>query len=179
MCPICLTNTGEHKTLECGHEFCKKCIDEWTRRSSTCPCCRNLIINDYDTLLFSKLVKALVHNCIELNYIVWTIFGNLEPKDTPDIQQYIKAILAITGLTRNQLKTMDPTELCPAPKLVEVCKHFGIMRLKVKNIEKWPNLAMLRPRALLNTLREKASELLEKNDEEFMDLLNSEIVNYL
>ena len=44
LCSICLNNLDDEQTytLEaCGHQFHTKCIINWFRNSSTCPCCRN------------------------------------------------------------------------------------------------------------------------------------------
>ncbi|PQQ16769.1 hypothetical protein Pyn_28152 [Prunus yedoensis var. nudiflora] len=44
-CPICLGTYKSKETLrtipECNHYFHANCIDEWLRRSATCPLCRN------------------------------------------------------------------------------------------------------------------------------------------
>lgn len=31
---------------ECGHQYCKKCIKKWLRRSGTCPYCREELMDD-------------------------------------------------------------------------------------------------------------------------------------
>ena len=44
LCSICLNNLDEEQTytLEaCNHQFHTKCIINWFRNSSSCPCCRN------------------------------------------------------------------------------------------------------------------------------------------
>lgn len=44
-CPICLTDYKKTDdpvvTLDCGHMFCEACIEQWRRRSHTCPLCRS------------------------------------------------------------------------------------------------------------------------------------------
>lgn len=44
-CPICLGTYKSKETLrtipECNHYFHANCIDEWLRRNTTCPLCRN------------------------------------------------------------------------------------------------------------------------------------------
>ena len=42
-CPICLDTFKNIKKLSCNHDFCKDCIDKWTK--NTCPLCRKVIIN--------------------------------------------------------------------------------------------------------------------------------------
>ena len=136
-----------------------------------CPCCRE---PSKDVLLFSKLIKVLVNGCAMLHHIVWLVFGTLEPEETPNVQQYVRAVSAITGLTRDQLKTMDPSLLRASPGLVEVCQRLGDVRTRVTNVEeRWPNIASFKPRALLDALRDHASELLaQPGDDDFMALLN-------
>ena len=43
-CSICLENLDEEQSFSletCGHTFHTKCIINWFRSSSSCPCCRN------------------------------------------------------------------------------------------------------------------------------------------
>ena len=47
-CPFCFNPFKEKefkRTLPCGHQFHKKCIDKWIFRynNATCPCCRTMI----------------------------------------------------------------------------------------------------------------------------------------
>jgi len=46
-CSICLTGIpiGILKKLECGHEFHKKCIDDWFSHKRECPNCRRYNVN--------------------------------------------------------------------------------------------------------------------------------------
>jgi hypothetical protein len=40
-CAICLELLKKkHALLECGHEFCVKCIKHWTSQSMLCPLCK-------------------------------------------------------------------------------------------------------------------------------------------
>lgn len=38
LCSICY-NQKVNKTLKCGHQYCKTCLDEWAKRKATCPTC--------------------------------------------------------------------------------------------------------------------------------------------
>jgi hypothetical protein len=40
-CMICMENAVEVVLPDCNHAFCKKCLDEWTAVSKTCPMCRS------------------------------------------------------------------------------------------------------------------------------------------
>ncbi|XP_050522989.1 uncharacterized protein LOC126895303 isoform X2 [Daktulosphaira vitifoliae] len=44
ICAICFNEVNDecYKT-PCNHEFCKKCMDQWLQKGSTCPICRYLI----------------------------------------------------------------------------------------------------------------------------------------
>lgn len=44
-CAICLSSMSSEKDTaitktECGHKFHTKCLEEWIKRSNTCPLCR-------------------------------------------------------------------------------------------------------------------------------------------
>ena len=49
-CGICLDriDEGTYKILSCSHKFHTKCIIDWFRRASTCPCCRNNNVENFD-----------------------------------------------------------------------------------------------------------------------------------
>lgn len=40
-CMICMEKSVEVVLPDCNHAFCKKCLDEWTAVSKTCPMCRS------------------------------------------------------------------------------------------------------------------------------------------
>ena len=40
-CMICMENAVEVVLPDCNHAFCKKCLEEWTAVSKTCPMCRS------------------------------------------------------------------------------------------------------------------------------------------
>lgn len=40
-CNICFDDVKGRGTIDsCDHQFCYKCIQRWSKRSNTCPCCR-------------------------------------------------------------------------------------------------------------------------------------------
>ena len=49
-CLICYDKykTGEYKRIlpKCNHFFHKKCVDKWLKKNSTCPICRDELLND-------------------------------------------------------------------------------------------------------------------------------------
>ena len=53
-CSICLQEYQDNEqtyTLDaCGHKFHTKCIIDWFRRASTCPCCRNNNVEAFDNI---------------------------------------------------------------------------------------------------------------------------------
>ena len=46
MCSICLIdNILDVSILDCGHQYCKNCIDEWFNKGkNSCPICRKDIL---------------------------------------------------------------------------------------------------------------------------------------
>tara|TARA_A100001011_G_C14309757_1_gene844957 strand:- start:922 stop:1413 length:492 start_codon:yes stop_codon:yes gene_type:complete len=53
-CSICLQeyddDTQTYTLDSCGHKFHTKCIIDWFRRASTCPCCRNNNVENFDNI---------------------------------------------------------------------------------------------------------------------------------
>lgn len=48
-CLICLEqNCIYSRKLKCGHHFHPKCIDQWFRSKTTCPCCRTVVLERID-----------------------------------------------------------------------------------------------------------------------------------
>jgi len=45
-CPICYSEIGSKNkcVTECGHEFCLKCMLNWSQKSFACPCCRGELV---------------------------------------------------------------------------------------------------------------------------------------
>ncbi|KAL6051196.1 putative aminoacyltransferase, E1 ubiquitin-activating enzyme [Balamuthia mandrillaris] len=48
-CVICMERRAE-VALSCTHAFCSACIEEWKRRSTTCPMCRENISQQTDDM---------------------------------------------------------------------------------------------------------------------------------
>tara|TARA_B100001059_G_C17653544_1_gene485742 strand:+ start:497 stop:859 length:363 start_codon:yes stop_codon:yes gene_type:complete len=66
-CSICLseiTNKFNYVKTKCNHTFCKKCINNWTKKNNTCPNCRQP--------LFSSKNK---YNELEINHMIQFIFN--------------------------------------------------------------------------------------------------------
>jgi hypothetical protein len=58
-CSICLEaiNENDECTLNCKHQFCKKCIDEWLQKNKkTCPNCRAPIQSYYNNDINYRLL---------------------------------------------------------------------------------------------------------------------------
>jgi hypothetical protein len=49
-CPICWETITDHKTTECNHTMCTKCLDKWLEETNSCPICRKKIQNHTHTL---------------------------------------------------------------------------------------------------------------------------------
>jgi hypothetical protein len=53
-CSICLAKSSVSpilKLTDCNHRFHTNCIETWKRQSRTCPCCRQPLPDDIETLL--------------------------------------------------------------------------------------------------------------------------------
>ena len=48
-CSVCLFGKSKRQklTLNCGHSFCKSCIDTWTKTNNSCPLCRKPILDEF------------------------------------------------------------------------------------------------------------------------------------
>lgn len=52
LCSICIEVTeGEQITTECGHVFCKECIETHLKTSNQCPICRQIITKLYNNTI--------------------------------------------------------------------------------------------------------------------------------
>lgn len=49
-CPICWETITDHKTIECKHKMCTKCLDKWLEENNSCPICRKKIQNHTHSL---------------------------------------------------------------------------------------------------------------------------------
>jgi len=74
ICSICTLLPNPNLSIEeenCGHLFCKKCIDDWMKKSNKCPICNNIIkqrdIKNNNKFLFRSL-SSLIIKCEECNW---------------------------------------------------------------------------------------------------------------
>lgn len=69
-CSVCLSEVseGENTRLlpKCNHGFHVECIDMWFQSHSTCPICRNSVLNSNPTS--PELTQGITHNTPEVNY---------------------------------------------------------------------------------------------------------------
>ena len=68
-CPVCLenfdtedTNDAEVRTLDCGHQFCIPCIEEWLKNNKTCPICIADVPEDSDREAHFRLSSLRVQH---------------------------------------------------------------------------------------------------------------------
>ena len=60
-CIICLKKFDNNKVyLNCNHYFHKKCIEEWKKKSNTCPICRSRISQIREVLTAKKLISKIL-----------------------------------------------------------------------------------------------------------------------
>merc|ERR1712113_826576 len=93
-CPICFDEIEKCMMTPCGHNFCKKCIDECLNRKHICPFCSaectvdKLIRNVHFDSVLDKLQKARISASKELinNLMQKTIEESLKsaPKVTSE-----------------------------------------------------------------------------------------------
>jgi len=92
-CPICFDEIAKCMMTPCGHNFCKKCIDECLNRKHICPFCSaectvdRLIRNVHLDSVLAKLVKARAAASKEL-------INNLMQKT---IEESVKAAPKVTS----------------------------------------------------------------------------------
>lgn len=65
-CGICLGTIGEEQisVLKCGHIFCCQCLNEYLKKYTLCPICRQRI-NDTDIYIIQPEIKSVKTKCIE------------------------------------------------------------------------------------------------------------------
>jgi hypothetical protein len=58
LCPICYEKIQDICTTDCGHIFCKNCIEGWfNNNKETCPLCRGLIDSYRENDMKVKIIK--------------------------------------------------------------------------------------------------------------------------
>ena len=55
-CPICLDIFKNPLIDNCGHTFCKKCIEKFLLNDKNCPFSKNLIKNLFPNLILKNLI---------------------------------------------------------------------------------------------------------------------------
>lgn len=61
ICAICQQLFVEASTIECGHSFCRMCIENWLKSKLSCPICRHPLQKPPVTsLCLDKAVKAML-----------------------------------------------------------------------------------------------------------------------
>ena len=70
-CIICLDTGGEWRTLECRHDYHKKCIEEWMRVSERCPVCmRNIPDMEQEERHHTAIRQYLLFMCCAIAVII-------------------------------------------------------------------------------------------------------------
>ena len=79
-CTICCNLMYEPTVLECGHNFCRKCLHDWLAKNKSCPLCRKkLSQSSAPNRAVETLLKIYVENCAP-------------EEDVKDYEERIKAI---------------------------------------------------------------------------------------
>ncbi|XP_049621328.1 E3 ubiquitin-protein ligase RNF8 isoform X2 [Suncus etruscus] len=61
-CIICSEYFIEAVTLNCAHSFCSYCINEWMKRKTECPICREDIKSKTHSLVLDNCIDKMVEN---------------------------------------------------------------------------------------------------------------------
>ena len=81
-CYICLENINNPLFFICGHSFCKICINEWLKRSNTCPTCRRELIKEsFKPSTKEELQQAVDEWCNNHNIAI-NKYGNINEWNT-------------------------------------------------------------------------------------------------
>ena len=70
-CSICTEIFNKPLMVNCGHTFCKNCIDKWieqNKKSSKCPLCRSPILLSSPNQALLELIEELNDNSFLPNY---------------------------------------------------------------------------------------------------------------
>eukprot|EP01129_Flabellula_baltica_P015029 TRINITY_DN7403_c0_g1_i1.p1 TRINITY_DN7403_c0_g1~~TRINITY_DN7403_c0_g1_i1.p1 ORF type:complete len:521 (+),score=40.98 TRINITY_DN7403_c0_g1_i1:8-1570(+) len=70
-CSICFSVYEDPVLIDCGHSFCRGCIEQWTDQHSTCPLCRDNCTTLFPSFALKELVSKLVVKCPVKN-CTWT-----------------------------------------------------------------------------------------------------------
>ena len=78
----------------CGHTFCKKCIEEWRKQSEKCPICRSDIVS----ISKNQVLVGQIDKLQEKNYLKEP--STMENK-SPDLLKFILELIGaiVVGLT--------------------------------------------------------------------------------
>ena len=67
-CSICQDIFDDPFRLTCGHTFCKKCLNEWEKKSNSelCPLCRNYHVKNFSgkDLIAQSIINDSIVTCI-------------------------------------------------------------------------------------------------------------------
>ena len=67
-CPICQEIFDDPYRITCGHTFCKKCLNQWEKKSNNdvCPLCRNEYIKNFSgkDLIAQSIINDAIVTCI-------------------------------------------------------------------------------------------------------------------
>ena len=81
-CYICLENINNPLFFICGHSFCKICINEWLKRSNTCPTCRRELIKESFKPSTKEELQQAVDEWCNNNNIAINKYGNINEWNT-------------------------------------------------------------------------------------------------
>lgn len=119
-CVICLTDKPMKYSLKlknCGHSFCKECLQEWeyVYNKNTCPCCRTIIMHDLDDccMVIYNLVKEYVHEqkTSDLYTHVHKMDNIFKALDTPIGKEFLQKQTDFKNIVKSRIKEVNTRDL--------------------------------------------------------------------
>jgi len=98
-CPICSDPCIETTTTNCGHKFCRQCIDQWRKQKPICPICSTLITSQHRLYSDDQFVESQL---IFLRPDVKRRFENAQKKRLQILLEERKS-RSVTKLVRRKL----------------------------------------------------------------------------
>ena len=144
-CSICMNKICNKCNLNCNHNFCYKCIENWSELSSTCPICRSYFsmnqVNKNTRLTRSmskksrqdKLLNHLNNLLYEINNFNDNIDGNVKNQKISQIFNIFYINDWLFTCTENM-----PTNICNCTGCI--CRRVVTQKIDEFSKLKWSGI---------------------------------------
>ncbi|CAD8132170.1 unnamed protein product [Paramecium pentaurelia] len=175
MCPICSQVFYKPIKTICGHNFCVRCIIQWTKKKKQCPCCRRLYQNAtfYQTdEIMAQTVEKLEIACLKCNN--WN--GQIKElkihrfDQCTSFQQQNKSI-------QYQIVEEDPQNPTQAimEELLSIKSQQNFIKLlEVENEEFWIEAIPIRQKRIKKYQKKKSNKKIKNQEDEDVQLLQED-----